>query len=206
MNSSNKSEWISICINWKVMSEIPWLEYVSILLLVICFLSWCTTLTPAIVYSMWCASNFLCLVFFFLLGQGLLRSCAAQVQTSIWMLVQQVSGESKAHWDSATRQGPVDLGQYRILLGPCSLHALFSLLISMILLEIFSFTLSVTHGTDVFIPGNLLFSRIFPVKSFGSWCFSAFLSGGATYYTPDPSSCSDSVLTRSPLLCKQILN
>lgn len=45
----------------------------------------------------------------------------------------------------------------RILLASCSLHALFVLITFMILLVVNSFTLSVTHGTDIIIPGNLIF-------------------------------------------------
>ena len=46
----------------------------------------------------------------------------------------------------------------RILLTSSSLHALFVLITFMILLVVNSFTLSVTHGMDIIIPGNLFFS------------------------------------------------
>lgn len=50
-----------------------------------------------------------------------------------------------------------DQAECRTLLASRSLHALFVLITFMILLVVNSFTLSVTHGTDIIIPGNLFF-------------------------------------------------
>lgn len=63
-------------------------------------------------------------------------------------------------------------GRCRIQL---SLHTLVSVIILMVLLEVFSFNLSIMHGTDVIFLGNPIFPPIVSPKIFGVLMFFRFL-------------------------------
>lgn len=69
-----------------------------------------------------------------------------------------------------------DQAECRILLASSSLHALFVLITFMILLVVNSFTLSVTHGMDIIIPGNLFFFLFAEILC-------CFLSGNNSCYS-----------------------
>lgn len=61
---------------------------------------------------------------------------------------------------------------------------LFCLIMLMILLVIFIFTLLVTHETAIIIARERIFFflKYFALKFFGNWCVSGFLSGNASCY------------------------
>lgn len=79
------------------------------------------------------------------------------VQPSFEPFYECLSNEAKAHGDNLTWQGPEDFRTAQNTAGPHSLHALFSLVIVMILLMVLVSFLSVMHGTEMIIPGHPLF-------------------------------------------------
>ena len=109
-------------------------------------------------------------------------------------------------YECLSNGSPDDFGTAQILIGPRSLHVLFSLTILMILLAVCCHF--VMQGTDVITPGNPTFSRIFFPK-IGADASQVSCLGMATV-TPARGSCCDSVLTGleadHPYFCKCILN
>lgn len=85
---------------------------------------------------------------------------------SVWILF--------LHWQRKADQGIT----HNTHLRPHSLHVIVSLIIFMILLAVFNFTLLFTHGIDVIIPGNpIFFSPIFVHKILWELMVLGFLIG-----------------------------
>lgn len=80
---------------------------------------------------------------------------------SVYGCLSNRSPQEKVHRDNISLgRDQWTTAECRILLTSSSLHALFVLISFMILLVVNSFTLSVTHGTDIIIPGNLFFCSL----------------------------------------------
>lgn len=94
--------------------------------------------------------------------------------------------EAKAHRDRLTWQEPVDFGDSAEYCWDCGLHALLIMIDDF--LGSFSDILSITHETDMIIPGNPSFSPISSPKTLWELTFLKFLVWGCRLSLQTPGA------------------